>query len=182
MSRPPTTVFLDRDGTLNVKAPEGEYIGSAGALALLPGAASAVATLNRHAIRTVLISNQRGVARGMMTEQDVVATNTRLEELLATEGAHLDAIYFCPHETGECGCRKPQPGLILQAVGDHPDIDLSNAALIGDADSDVALGESLGLITIRLGLSRDHDAPETVAAADLAAAVTLLLGTAGRAP
>lgn len=177
MTAPPTTVFLDRDGTINEKAAEGSYVGRPDHLVLLTGAARAIARLNDAGVRTVLVTNQRGVARGHMSEADVRSTHERLAHLLAAEGAHLDAIYYCPHEIGRCECRKPAIGMVLQAVRDHPDIDLRRSALVGDADSDVTLGESLNLRTIRIGSRRPHDAPSTASAPDLDEAVRLLLGS-----
>jgi D-glycero-D-manno-heptose 1,7-bisphosphate phosphatase len=146
--RPFEWVFLDRDGTLNVKAPEGEYVERAGDLVLLPGAAEAVKAFNRADIWTAVVTNQRGIALGRMSMQDLDAVHQRLEHLLGLEGAVVDAIYSCPHETGTCDCRKPQPGLLLGAQREHPEIDFARAAIVGDSLSDVQAGQRLGLTTV----------------------------------
>lgn len=141
---------MDRDGTLNVKPPEGEYVERPEALELLPGAAEAVATLNRAGLWTAVVTNQRGIALGRMSVEDLDAVHQRLRRLLHLEGAHVDAIYVCPHQVGECDCRKPQPGLMLLAREEHPAIDFAHAAIVGDAPSDVQAGQRLGLMTVLL--------------------------------
>lgn len=141
-------VFLDRDGTLNVKPSEGEYVTHPDELRLLPGAAEGVARLNRAGLWTGLVTNQRGIALERMSLGDLDAVHARLAELLRVEGASLDAIYVCPHGLGECSCRKPAPGLLLQARAEHPEIDFSRAAIVGDSASDVQAGQALGLRTV----------------------------------
>lgn len=150
------TAFLDRDGTLNVKAPDGAYITSARCLQLLPGAASAVRRLNDAGVFVVLVTNQRGIARGLMSQEDHAGIMRRLAEGLAVGGAHLDAAYVCPHDEGSCDCRKPAPGLLLRAAREHPNIELDRAATVGDSESDIMAGASAGTMTIRI-------APEPVA-------------------
>ncbi|MDT4894518.1 MAG: D-glycero-D-manno-heptose 1,7-bisphosphate phosphatase, partial [Pseudonocardiales bacterium] len=109
------TVFLDRDGTINVKAAEGEYVTDPNAVELLPGAAAAIRRLNESGRMVVVVSNQRGVARGVFSRVQLDAVTGRLVRLLAAEGAHVDAFYYCTHGQGECDCRKPLPGLLLRA-------------------------------------------------------------------
>ena len=163
---PPGAAFLDRDGTINVKAAEGEYVEAPARLSLLPGAAAAIRRLNDAGLKVIVITNQRGIALGRMSEDDLAQVHQRLEQLLAEEaGACVDGIFHCPHEIGACACRKPESGLFLQAAERWPEIDLSLSAMIGDSDKDVEAGARLGMSTILLG--RD--------AADLAAAVGILL-------
>ncbi|HEV2062608.1 MAG TPA: HAD-IIIA family hydrolase, partial [Solirubrobacteraceae bacterium] len=107
--QPPGAAFLDRDGTINVKPPEGEYVEAPEELRLLPGAAAAIARLNAAGLPVIVVTNQRGVALGRMTEADVAAVHDRLREELSRAGAHVDAIYHCPHQEGACACRKPRP-------------------------------------------------------------------------
>jgi D-glycero-D-manno-heptose 1,7-bisphosphate phosphatase len=166
---------LDRDGTINVKAPEGGYITSPGDLELLPGAAAAVRALNRAGVPVFVVTNQRGVALGRMSAADVGAVNARLEDLLALEGARVDAIYVCPHEGGTCGCRKPLPGLLLRAAADHPGTVLGSAVLVGDAESDVGAALAAGVTAVRLGAPGVTTKAAWVAP-DLAAAVGRILG------
>jgi len=149
-------VFLDRDGTLNVKPPDGEYIERPEALELLPGAAGAVRMLNRAGLWTGIVTNQRGVALGRMSTEDLDAIHERLKHLLRLEGAYVDAIYVCPHEVDECACRKPHPGLLLKAQGEHAALDFARAAIVGDSSSDVQAGMRLGLMTVLIS-GRDGD-------------------------
>lgn len=171
-----STVFLDRDGTLNVKAPEGAYVARPQDLVLLPGAAAAVARLNRAGMRTVLVTNQRWLARAGADPAHYAATHARLVELLAAAGAHLDAAYHCPHERGTCDCRKPRPGLLHRAARDL-DLDLTSAVLVGDADSDVAAGRAAGVRTVLLRSPVPVETDADAVAADLGAAVDLLCRT-----
>lgn len=148
-------VFLDRDGTLNVKPPDGEYIEHPDAMELLPGAAEAVRMLNKAGLWTGVVTNQRGVALGRMSTTDLDAVHERLMRLLRVEGACVDAIYACPHGLDECDCRKPHPGLLLRAQSEHPALDFAHAAIVGDSASDVQAGRRLGLTTVWLSTSED---------------------------
>jgi D-glycero-D-manno-heptose 1,7-bisphosphate phosphatase len=148
------TVFLDRDGVLNRKPPEGQYVTGWSQFHLLPGVPEAIARLNRAGLRVVIISNQRGIALSLYTPADVNAIHTELQRTLATHGAHIDAFYFCPHDraAGEnqpaCDCRKPAPGLYNQALADFPDITPASSLMIGDSWSDIEFGHRLGMSTI----------------------------------
>lgn len=174
----PDAFFLDRDGTLNEKPPPGEYVTSPHQLTLLPGAAAAVRRINAAARPAILVTNQRGVARGLMSESDLTAVHNRLTELLREAGAFLDACYCCVHEKGDCHCRKPSPGLLTRAAGDFPHLDLRNTVMIGDAETDVLAGRAAGTATVRLVGARGDAHGGTVAdlvAPDLRTAVDLLL-------
>ena len=122
----------------------------------------------------VLVTNQRGVARGLMSMVDVKAVNDRLIALLGEMNAHIDAIYVCPHGEGECACRKPLPGLLQLAALDHPAIELSRSVMIGDSESDVAAGIAAGAATIRILDGTEATRADAVAP-DLASAVSILL-------
>lgn len=154
-------VFLDRDGTLNVKADEGDYIRRAADLVLLPGAAYSVRLLNDAGLAVVVVTNQRGVARGLMSEQDLDAVHARLVELLGSVGATLAGIYSCTHGHAACECRKPLPGLLRQAALEHG-LDLARCVMIGDAPSDIAAGRAAGCRTVRLAAVDDPEADLTV--------------------
>jgi D-glycero-D-manno-heptose 1,7-bisphosphate phosphatase len=130
-----------------VKAPEGSYVSRPGQLVLLPGAAAAVARLNRAGVRAVLVTNQRWLARPGAVPADYTATHRRLVDLLAAHGARLDAAYHCPHERGTCDCRKPAPGMLTRAVAELG-IDPDRSVIIGDAESDLAAGRAAGVGTI----------------------------------
>lgn len=142
--------FLDRDGTINVKAPEGDYITAPDQVRLLPGAAQAIRRLNDAGTLVVVVTNQRGVALGRMTADDLEAIHRRLEALLARAGARIDAFFACTHDIGQCTCRKPGVGLFEQALERFPAVDVGRSVMIGDAPSDVRAGEAFGLRTIQL--------------------------------
>lgn len=157
----PGVAFLDRDGTINVKAPEGEYVRRPEDVRLMPGAADAIAALNRAQVRVAVVTNQRGIALGHMTEQDLAAVHQRLRTLLdESSGAHLDGIFHCPHDAGACDCRKPATGMFRQVAQQWPEVSLGRSAMIGDALSDLEAGRALGMTTVLLGV----DAPDLGAA------------------
>jgi D-glycero-D-manno-heptose 1,7-bisphosphate phosphatase len=143
MSAP--AAFLDRDGTINAKPAAGEYVTSADDFLFLPGAERAVQLLDGAGWRVIVVSNQRGVALGRMTLEDVHAVNARMAHL------PIAGVYVCPHECDSCTCRKPGTGLFDQARADFPDIRFDQAVVIGDAESDMAAGRAIGARTYRVG-------------------------------
>jgi D-glycero-D-manno-heptose 1,7-bisphosphate phosphatase len=147
-----TVAFLDRDGTINVKAPEGGYITEPSELVLVAGAAEAIRALNDAAITTVVVTNQRGIARGLMSEPDLDAIHIRLAEMLAqAAGAQLDLVLYCPHARDSCRCRKPLPGMLEQAERQLGTIDRKTSVIIGDALSDIEAGTAFGIRGMLLG-------------------------------
>jgi len=162
------TVFLDRDGVLNKKMPEGQYVRSWDEFHLLPGVVEAIGKLNRRGIRVIVVSNQRGVALKLFATADVEAIHTHLKELLASHGAHIDAFYFCPHEKGQCNCRKPLSGMFEQAVAEFPDISAAAALMIGDSYSDIEFGARLGMQTILIESDAESQLPDAERARALA--------------
>jgi D-glycero-D-manno-heptose 1,7-bisphosphate phosphatase len=158
--------FLDRDGTINVKAAEGEYITRAADVVLIPRAAEAIRCLNDAGVKVAVVTNQRGIARGLMTEDDLLDVHSRLRQLLHdAAGAALDIIVHCPHEAGECRCRKPQPGMLQAAAEALGPIAKPASVMVGDALSDVEAGRAFGVNSVLLGADAD----------DLYAAVAHLL-------
>ena len=142
------TVFLDRDGVLNRKAPEGEYVSHWDVFHPLPGIEQAVHLLNEAKLPVYVVSNQRGVALGLYTCVDVDRLHARLSEELRQHGAHVDGFFYCPHDKGVCNCRKPRPGLFEQARALHPEIDFATSVMVGDSLSDMEAGARLGMQTI----------------------------------
>lgn len=141
-------IFLDRDGTLN---PDPGYISNPDDFKLFPGVAQALARLKKAGYLLILITNQSGVSRGLISPQQLELVHQKLQSLLADEDGTLDAIYFCPHHpdyplhgTAECECRKPRPGMILQATKDF-DIDLAASYVIGDRRKDIQIGINAGV-------------------------------------
>lgn len=180
--RPWDAVFLDRDGTLNVAPPAGQYILRPDDLVLLPGAAHAVARLNAADIPVFVVTNQRGVALGLITRDGLDAVNARLMDLLAEHRAVLVGIHVCPHADGSCDCRKPRDGLLRRVLEARPDLRPRRCAVVGDNWSDLRAGEPLGLFRVLLATTPAPPAfDESVMpsadrlAPDLAGAVDLLL-------
>lgn len=168
------TVFLDRDGTINVKAADGEYIRSPAELVLLPGAATALAALNSAGLRTVLVTNQRWLSEPASDTAHFAAVQDRLEQLLADGGARIDAAYHCPHATNSCDCRKPGTGMLLRAAAEHG-IDLTESVMIGDSEIDMMAGRAAGAVTILLRAGGGESVDADIVVDDLAAAVDLIL-------
>jgi D-glycero-D-manno-heptose 1,7-bisphosphate phosphatase len=142
------TVFIDRDGVLNEKAPEGQYVARWDLFRVLPGVPEALAKLKQASIRVMVVSNQRGIALGLYSAADVEAIHQQLQRLLKPFGARVDAFYFCPHDKDQCNCRKPQPGLFEQAVAEFPSVTAATSVMIGDSLSDIEFGCCLGMSTI----------------------------------
>lgn len=163
-----STVFLDRDGVLNQKAPEGEYVSRWEDFHLLPGVVEALVALNRAGLRAIVVTNQRGIALGRYTAADVEALHAKFQRLLAGHGARVDAIYVCPHDRGECDCRKPLPGLFEQAVSVFPQVSAARSVMVGDSLVDMEFGKRLGMRTILIEGSAETQAPGTSRAAELA--------------
>ena len=145
------TAFLDRDGTINHKPAVGSYVLAPDQLRLLPGAGSAIRRLNQAGWRVVVVTNQRGIARGLISEDDLRRVHEHLLELLGDCGATVDGIYHCPHAIGVCDCRKPGTGLLKRAQEDDPEITFERAVMIGDSQIDVDAGRAAGIKTVAIG-------------------------------
>jgi len=170
--------FLDRDGVINRKPPEGQYVGNSRAFHLLPGVEAAIAGLNRSGYTVVVVTNQRGIALGLYTAADVVHLHQQLKEHLKQHGARVDAFYFCPHDKNECDCRKPGPGLFHQAFRDFPGASAANSIMIGDSISDIEAARNLGMPSIFIQGDPEMQKPGAENAASLADAVAASLGEA----
>lgn len=169
-------VFLDRDGVINRKPPEGSYITSWEEMHLLPDVAEVIALLNRIGFRVIVVSNQRCVAKGLVTAHELEALHERMCEQLAAGGATIDGVYYCPHETKPaCACRKPAPGMLLAAARKHR-LDLRSSWMIGDSEIDIQAGRNAGCRTARL--LEDHGASNghaDIVAASLRDAISQIL-------
>lgn len=142
-------LLLDRDGTLTV---EGEWLTRHEDLVLVPGAAAALARVSAQGWKLVMVTNQSAVARGLITLAQLDAIHAELQRQLAAQGARLDAIYSCPHHPTaglgpykvECECRKPKPGLVLQAARELG-LDLPRCWMVGDSARDLEAGWAAGV-------------------------------------
>ena len=158
LSKKQKAIFLDRDGTIN------KYVGFLREIEqfeLLPNTSEAIKKINNSGYLAIVVTNQPVVARGEVTFEQLDQIHNKMETLLGKDGAYLDGIYFCPHHPhkgfegeipelkGECECRKPKPGMLLQAAKDF-NIDLSKSWMIGDSDNDILAGENAGCFTARV--------------------------------
>jgi D-glycero-D-manno-heptose 1,7-bisphosphate phosphatase len=169
--------FLDRDGTI---IEDIGYLRDPAEVRLLPGVPAAIQLLNHNDLPVVVVTNQSGIARGLLTLDQYRATEQRVDELLAIEGARLDAHYFCPHlpeMNGPCDCRKPGSLLYRQAA-ERFGLDLSRSWWVGDRLRDVLPAETFGGRGILVGEieSSGPEAGRFARARDLAAAVDMILG------
>ena len=145
---PKKVIFLDRDGVINKKAPEHDYVKKWEEFEFLPGALDAITLLTEAGYQIYIISNQQGIARGMMTEEDLRDINDRMIAQIEEAGGHIAGLYHCPHhKDAGCFCRKPEAGMLFKAAREYQ-IDLTKAVMIGDKASDVAAGEAAGCRSI----------------------------------
>ncbi len=145
-------VFIDRDGTMSEEV---GYVNHISRFKLLPNTARAIKLFNEAEILAIVATNQAGVARGYFEESLINTVHEKMRALLAESGAHLDAVYYCPHHPAagkppyraNCECRKPAPGMILKAAEEFS-IDLKRSYMIGDKISDIEFGQKLGLKSV----------------------------------
>lgn len=149
-------VFLDRDGTLNIYK---GFLRNIDDFELIPGVANAIKIINESGYLAIVVTNQPVLARGEVSWDELEEIHNKLETVLGLEGAYFDGIYLCPHHPhkgyeGEipelkidCNCRKPKPGMLLQAAEDF-NIDLSQSYMIGDGESDIKAGAAAGCKTV----------------------------------
>jgi D-glycero-D-manno-heptose 1,7-bisphosphate phosphatase len=186
-------VFVDRDGVLNALVPdpvsgEPESPLHPEQVALLPGAAAAIRRLREAGYAVVGVSNQPAAAKGLIDMRLLEGVQARVLELLALEGANLDDFHLCFHHpqgvipelTCACGCRKPAPGMLLEAA-EELELDLATSWMLGDTDSDVAAGKAAGCRTVLIehpasAHKRNGGADPDARAPDLAAAADLVIG------
>jgi D-glycero-D-manno-heptose 1,7-bisphosphate phosphatase len=164
-------IFLDRDGVLNRKQPEGAYVTSWEQFQWLPGAVEAIARMNRAGMTVMLVTNQRGIALGRFTDAELGHIHRNMRAHLAQHGARVDAIYYCPHDVGQCQCRKPDIGLFTQACKDFPQAGAQNSVVIGDSHSDMQAGQRMGMSTIFIQGEAERQKAGADAAAESADAV-----------
>jgi D-glycero-D-manno-heptose 1,7-bisphosphate phosphatase len=130
--------------------PEGEYVTTPEEFELLPGAIDGLQLLAAAGYQLIVVTNQRGVARGKLTLDQLSAIHQKMERLLAPHGLALDAVYFCPHGFGECDCRKPEPGLLLRAFKSFPGLVPAECVLFGDSSSDMEAARRAGVPAVRM--------------------------------
>jgi D-glycero-D-manno-heptose 1,7-bisphosphate phosphatase len=147
-----SAVFLDRDGTL---IDDVGYIAEPSRVRLLPGAAGSLRALRAEGFRLVLVSNQSGIGRGLISGDQAQAVHRRFVEEFERRGVRLDAVRYCPHSPDDgCSCRKPAPGLLLDAAREL-ELELGKSFMVGNAATDVEAGRSAGCRTILFGARGD---------------------------
>ncbi len=152
----PRLVFLDRDGVINRKPPEGGYVKSWEEFEFLPGVLEALRLLKDHGFRIIVTSNQRGVSLGKLQERDLLAIHSRMQAELEKAGGRIDAVYYCPHDCNSCKCRKPEIGMFLQAQRDLSWLEFRQSFLVGDSITDMQAAARLGCRKI---LIADRNSP-----------------------
>jgi D-glycero-D-manno-heptose 1,7-bisphosphate phosphatase len=150
------TLFLDRDGVINKKI-EGDYVRNWSQFEFIDGAIEALKILRNIFGRIIIVTNQRGIGRGLMTENDLHEIHKNMIKVFELYGIFIDKIYYCPHDYEKeiCDCRKPKVGLALKAKMDFPEIDFKKSIVLGDSISDIEFGKSLGMITVFINQNCD---------------------------
>lgn len=148
------TLFLDRDGVINEEA-IGDYIKRPEDFHFIAGSLQALALLHAQFARIVVVSNQKGVGKGLMTAADLSAINNRMLEQIATAGGRVDAAYYGTATDALDSNRKPQPGLALQAQRDFPEIDFSKSIMVGNMAADMQFGRNIGAYTVYIPTRTD---------------------------
>lgn len=141
------TLFLDRDGVINLRTP-GDYVRTPEMFVPSEGLGEAMRLLAAHFGRIVVVTNQAGIGKGLMTEEDLAIVHQKMTGFVQAAGGRIDGIYHCPHtKDAGCRCRKPATGMAWLALADFPGIDFENAWLVGDSASDILFGRALGMHT-----------------------------------
>ncbi len=149
-------VFLDRDGVINEKMPEGDYVKDWSEFSFLPGVFKAIKMLKENGFLVTVITNQRCIARGIITERKLKEIHKKMLCEIRKFGGEIETIHFCPHDVSDgCGCRKPKPGMILRAIEDfranNIEVDLEKSYVVGDSEKDIVPAKELGLRAIKIG-------------------------------
>ncbi len=150
---PEWTLFLDRDGVINYEKHK-DYIHTWDEFKFYEGVIDAIRSFSQRFNRIIVITNQKGVGKGVTKLTDLQVIHTRMREEIEAGGGRIDAVYFCSDLEDESPNRKPNPGMGLQAASDYPDINLNKAIMIGNTISDMEFGRNLGVYTVFLPTTR----------------------------
>jgi len=144
------SLFLDRDGVINKRLMD-DYVKSIKEFEFLPEAAEAFKIFSEKFGRVFIITNQRGIARKLMTVEDLTSVHDFMVQKIKQAGGKVDGIYYCPHDRNQnCGCRKPDIGSALKAQKDFPEVDFKKSIMVGDTSSDIQFGENAGMFTVKI--------------------------------
>ncbi|MCF8235200.1 MAG: HAD family hydrolase [Bacteroidales bacterium] len=154
------SLFLDRDGVIN-KRLRGDYVKRIEEFDFLPGVLNALPVLAKKFNRIVVVSNQQGIGKGLMTEEDLQVVHDWMMQEIGAKGGRIDQIYYCTALAAENNpCRKPNPGMALQAKTDFPEINLSKSIMAGDSHSDMLFGKNLGMLSVFINSENMNIRPE----------------------
>jgi len=144
------TLFLDRDGVINVRK-MGGYILNPSEFLFLPNVPEAIAHFSKIFKYVFVVTNQQGIGKKLMSESNLLEIHAYMGEAVEKAGGKITASYYAPElKQDESPLRKPGPGMALQAKADYPDVDFSRAVMVGDTDSDILFGKNLGMKTVRI--------------------------------
>jgi histidinol-phosphate phosphatase family protein len=156
---PGSALFLDRDGVINRRIP-GDYVKHVADFAFLPQVREVLAQLRPQFCRVVVVTNQQGIGKQLMTHADLATLHAHLLAYLNAEVTLIDRIYYCPDlVSADSPDRKPAPGMALRAQADYPEIDLATSLMVGDSPSDMWFGQRAGMQTLFFGDEDDQGAP-----------------------
>ena len=148
MSKKFKAIFLDRDGVINKN--KDDYVKNISELEIFPFISEPIKKLQSAGFKIIVITNQSAINRGLMTEKHLNEIHQKIQSFLIPHNAKIDSFYYCPHTpTENCSCRKPKTGLLLKAIDDFL-IDIPNSWFIGDRDSDIQAGRSVGCKTLKI--------------------------------
>ena len=148
MNKKQKAIFLDRDGVLNKN--KDDYVKNISELEIFPYISEPIKKLQSAGFKIIVITNQSAINRGLMTEKHLNEIHQKIQSFLIPHNAKIDSFYYCPHTpTENCSCRKPKTGLLLKAISDFS-IDVNYSWFVGDSDSDIIAGRSVGCKTIKI--------------------------------
>tara|TARA_B100000073_G_scaffold236669_1_gene198021 strand:+ start:1630 stop:2163 length:534 start_codon:yes stop_codon:yes gene_type:complete len=151
------TLFLDRDGVINIKLQD-KYVRNYSEFTFANGALNAIRNLSNIFKRIIIVTNQQGIGKGIMSVQDLISIHESMIKEIQLSKGKIDQIYYCPHLASEfCSCRKPRNGMIKKALIDFPSIDFSKSFLVGDSDTDIELAKAMKIEPIKVDNSYTLD-------------------------
>lgn len=152
------TFFIDRDGVINVRLID-DYVKTTDEFKLIDGVKESINLIKSCGIRIIIITNQQGIGKKLMTEVDLENIHNLMKKDFNGFNEKTDRIYFCPHLASQgCNCRKPATGMIDKALNDFPDIDINKSILIGDTETDIKLANNAGIISVLINSSNLYNA------------------------
>lgn len=174
--KPLSTLFLDRDGVINTELPA-DYVKNTEEFLFEPGVFEALKLLQPYFCRTIIVTNQRGVGAGIMSENDLNTVHQFMMKSLNDHEISIDAIYAATDEDRKSHRRKPYPYMGLQAKNDFPDIDFSKSLMIGNSSSDMEFGKALDMVTVFIDDKKKHDGIQLLKNTDIETDSLLLAAT-----